>query len=398
MRIGVAGPISLPALGDYLPQEAAGISTYSFPYIGQLVRGYLDAGHEVDVFALSEDSTVPSLYENGALRIFVGRRRKSPRQRGLDFFRQERLDLVRAMSAAKPDVIHAHWIYEFASAALAVQRDALVTAHDSPLALLRHYHHPYWWLRAALGVRTLRAVQNLSVVSPSLIDEMKWQIRSSRVDIIPNGVVVPDSSSAKSITSGRVVYGTVANGFDGRKNTKVALEAFGLLRSTGADARMVMIGTDHGRGEAAHEWASREGLTEGVEFIGQIPNSDLKKILASDISVLVHTSRWEACSMAILEAQSLGIPVIGGARSGGVPFTVGPQEDECIVNVSSPHEVARAMREVVQDPEEYQDRSRRVRQRVISNFQFDDVIECYVGRLQSIIAGRREEASTTGGE
>jgi hypothetical protein len=57
--------------------------------------------------------------------------------RAWDLFAQERAGLERAMREDPCDVVHAHWTYEFALAALASGQPTLVTARDwAPTILL----------------------------------------------------------------------------------------------------------------------------------------------------------------------------------------------------------------------------------------------------------------------
>ena len=47
--------------------------------------------------------------------------------------------------------------------------------------------------------------------------------------------------------------------------------------------------------------------------------------------------------MSVIEAMSLGIPVIGGRKSGGVPWTLGDRQYGLLVDVRSPDRLADAM-------------------------------------------------------
>ncbi|MFD3811652.1 glycosyltransferase family 4 protein [Rhodococcus sp. NPDC058639] len=366
------------------------MSTYSFPYLSKLAVGYLKAGHSVDVFTCSETVSQPMSISGGQLTVHVGRRRVSARERGLDFFRTERADLVALMEAAAPDVVHAHWLYEFGSAALTYQDDSLVTAHDSPSALVRNYKHPYWWFRAGLGLRTIHRLRNLSVVSPSLSTEIpeSW-IRRKNVALIPNGIDIPSGFTGRpKVGNPPVTFACVANGFDARKNTSSAIVAFSLARRKLPDSKLLLFGTGHGAGEAAYEWASSRDLCDGVCFIGATTHEELLAYLGRDVDVLVHTSVWEACSMAILEAQAHGIPVVGGEKSGGVAYTLAYGSIGLLVDVKDPYSVARAMVDLVSDEKFYSEISRRAVDTMRTRFGFEGVVDRYLSRLEGILDAR----------
>ncbi|MDV6233174.1 glycosyltransferase family 4 protein [Rhodococcus cercidiphylli] len=381
-------------LAEYLPDGCGNIDTYSFPYISQLAVSYLKAGHDVDVFTSSTAVTTPQVIDAGRLRVYIGRRRKSARHRGIDFFRVERRDLRDAMQLAEPDVIHAHWTYEFAAAALSAQKDSLVTAHDSPQALIRHYHHVYWWLRAALGVVTVRRAKNLTLVSPSLSKQIKRiAYKKTSIKVIPNGVK-PQEVNLKTSRPPRDVfrYACVANGFDSRKNTKVAIEAFALVRRVYPDSVLALFGSGHGVAEEAYTWSRELGIAAGIEFRGQTSHDEILRSFSQEIDVLVHPSVWEACSVAILESASYGVPVIGGSNSGGVPFTLGYGRIGVLTDIKNKDSLAHEMI-LMQDNRTVLDEKRvSARDYVTENFSYEDVVTEYLAQLKAIVANRTANA------
>ena len=399
MRIGIAGPVTLSLLDDYLTPESAKIPTYSFPYISQLVLEYIRAGHSVDIFTNSTEVDQLTVIDEGLIRIYIGRRRRSARARGLDFFQIERQDIQKAMYLARPDVIHAHWTYEFASAALTVQPDSLVTAHDSPQALVRHYHHPYWWLRAALGVATLRRAKNLTVVSPSLSKQIElFTRRGVKSAVVPNGVRTASANPKQpsSFTSAQKkamtapTFTCIANGFDARKNTAMALHAFAEVRKQIPDAKLLMCGTDHQIDGPAHKWAETCGYTSNVRFLGPVSHSRILSILYHETDVLLHTSVWEACSLVILEAQQSGVPVIGGAKSGGVPFTLDYGKAGVLTDITSVRRLSNAMTNLVTNSSLYQKIGTASASNIDQRFSLEKVTKMYLDRMAKIVDGRKK--------
>ncbi|MBJ7323345.1 MAG: glycosyltransferase family 4 protein [Rhodococcus sp.] len=399
MRIGIAGPITLSLLADHLTPESAAISTYSFPYISQLALEYIRAGHSVDIFTSSTDAHELTVIDEGKIRLFIGRRRQSARARGLDFFKVERDDIEKAINLARPDVIHAHWTYEFASAALTVQPDSLVTAHDSPQALVRYYHHPYWWLRAALGIVTIRKAENVTVVSPTLSRQIElFTRRSVESSVVPNGISitcgdekkVAGDDSRRKPDKNAPVFACIANGFDARKNTAAALQAFAEARKRLPNAQLLMCGTDHEPDGQAHTWAGSRDCTTNVQFLGPVSHHTILKMLDNEIDVLLHTSVWEACSLAILEAQHRGVPVIGGDRSGGVPYTLDYGGAGVLTDISSPDKLSFAMVNLIENTSSYE----RISAASISNigrrFSFEMVSKTYLDMLEKIFNKREQ--------
>jgi len=381
MRIGFAAPIHLPGLGGWLDAGSTQIQTYSFPYMSELVNAYLERGHEVDVYSYKLSSRDPSTLGHGPLRVFLANRRSQPKFRALDRFLQERRALTRAIASSRPDVIHAHWTYEFAAAALSSGHPTLVTAHDSPTALRKNFGGFYWNRRASLGQEVLRRVSRLSAVSPELLDELLADSPSleGKSRVIPNGIA---QSSISADAPGAVrSFVTIANGFDDRKNTKTVIEAFALLQKERPEVSLTLYGAEHGEGEKAWHWAQKNQMTRSVRFAGLVAPPILKQELSRVPQCLVHGSLWEACSMAILEALALGMPVIGGKHSGGVGFTLGYGSSGLLVDVTSPVEIAGAMQRILDYPELVKNLQKTGLHTVRGQFALDSVVNAYVDEL-----------------
>jgi glycosyltransferase involved in cell wall biosynthesis len=75
--------------------------------------------------------------------------------------------------------------------------------------------------------------------------------------------------------------------------------------------------------------------------------------MQNEIDILVHTSRWEACSIAIMEAQSFGIPVIGGKNSGGVSYSLQAGRAGLLVDITKSEVVSNAMIQLAAHHSEY---------------------------------------------
>ena len=111
-----------------------------------------------------------------------------------------------------------------------------------------------------------------------------------------------------------------------------------------------------------------------MEFIGRIPYSQLLDGLAT-ADVLVHPSLEETFGMSIAEAMALGVPVIGGAHSGAVPWVVG--EGGILTDVTSAEAIEQAMFELLDSPERYRAAVLAARVRVRDQFTADKVADAY---------------------
>jgi glycosyltransferase involved in cell wall biosynthesis len=321
--------------------------------VNLLCRELLSRGHRLVIFTLDRSVSDERVLKGRRLKICIGPYRPRPRDRALDLFALERRYLTRAIARERPDLLHAQWTYEFALAAASSGCPHLVTAHDAPICVLRHSFDLYRVFRTAMAYRALKLARNVVAVSPYVAAHLRRYRFSDRdVPVIPNGLAAANFQRAQAHhdrPSAEVVYATVLNGWGGRKNGQAAVKAFQQVRRTMRGSRLLMFGQDHGPGGPAECWATRRGMADGIDFVGELGYGSLLGRLAAEVDALVHPSLEESHGMVLIEAMALGIPAIGGRRSGAVPWTLEDGRAGLLVDVRDPDDLARAMLELATD-------------------------------------------------
>ena len=145
---------------------------------------------------------------------------------------------------------------------------------------------------------------------------------------------------------------TVLNGAGRLKNSRGALRAFELVKQEIPDSRLVMTGSGHDLGGEVAAWARHNQLSSGVEFRGPIAHGNLLALLSEEADVLLHPALSEACSVTVLEAMSLGVPVIAGEASGGIPWQLANGGAGQLTDVTSPAAMADATIRLLRSPAE----------------------------------------------
>jgi glycosyltransferase involved in cell wall biosynthesis len=272
----------------------------------------------------------------------------------MDLFSLERQALRRAMLTANVDVVHAHWSYEFAMAAIESGLPSIVTCHDAPEVVLRYSKDLYRVLRYFLARRVLSRATHVSAVSPYLKERIA-KYSKVPVQVVPNPVVMPTTPAVRgcnrlvALEAPRLIM--VINGWTPRKNARPALLAFAAFRERTPGAALTLVGKDFEFGGAAHTWASRRGIAGGMTFLGAMPHLQLLRVLEG-MDLLVHPALEETFGMAIAESMARGVPVVGGANSGAVPWLIGQGGITC--DVSSPRAIAEAISQILRDVETHQ--------------------------------------------
>ena len=353
LTVGITGPINVADFREFidpaqwrgdLPKGQGGTP------VNLLCRELLRRGQKLAVFSCDSALDREIVLQGELLRLCIGPKGKRPAR---DFFRTERNYLQHAIQREKPDVIHANWTYEYAMPVQVSGLPHVITAHDAPINILRHNFIPFRIARTMMAYRVTSRARRIVSVSPYVAAHLgRYMLYGGAAEVIPNGMpsqVFEREMGARRGNRG-LTFATILVGWGGYKNGHVAIEAFARFRQRHPAARLLMFGTPHGPGELAEQWARARHLEAGIEFVGQLPYETLMTRVAAEVDILLHPALEEAQPMVLIEAMALGIPVIGGAASGGVPWTLDHGNAGLLVDVRRPEPMAVAMQQLADDP------------------------------------------------
>jgi len=160
--------------------------------------------------------------------------------------------------------------------------------------------------------------------------------------------------------------------FAPQKAHDVLLRAFDLARAEVPHLRLLLVGDDpFGDGRERAEALARELGIEGCTFAG-IRRDVPQLIAASDIFCM--TSLWEGLGLVFLEAMAAGLPVVA-SRVSAVPEVVVDGETGLLAPVGEAPEYARRFVQLAQDPAERRRMGLAGRERVLSAFDLDRMVE-----------------------
>ncbi|HEY3529244.1 MAG TPA: glycosyltransferase family 4 protein [Nocardioides sp.] len=381
MRVALTGPLDLQLLQPALTSVVTSRG-YPFPMTAHLALRLVELNHRVHVVTLDPTAGRPYQLTGPSLDVSVLPMRPRARDRALDGFRVERRLLADALRSATPDIVHAHWTYEFALAAERSGLPTLVTVHDWAPAVLAQYRDMYRAIRLGMQVRALAAAKHVSAVSPYIQGKVRSRYRKS-CSLIPNGIAdayfdVPSPERADGVR-----FGCLVTSDDRRKNLGPLLEAFGLVRArAGSPAHLTVAGGGCGPEDRLHRWARERGLHAGVEFRGRVEATEVPAYLAG-LDVFVHPAREESFGMTLVEAMAAGVPVVGGRRSGAVPWLLENGRSGVLADVTHPGGLADAMRTLL-DVREREAWGARARARA-ENFRMSAVADLYVEEYRRVL-------------
>ena len=366
LHIGIVGPVATADVVHLLDPQATPLppGMPGAPILATLITELLRRGHRVTAYTLSsdmplrDDAAVVARGPAFELHVVPARLRAWPMNghrlgRIVDLYAFERRGLQRAIGLARPDVLHAHWTYEYAWAALRSRVPHVVTCHDSPLVIARFQHDlkhgAYRWLRAGMAWHVLRHARRVTVVSPYLADEVRPLCRAD-IAVVPNPMPAAAFARPRSLRFGPLRVVMAANGWDARKNPQPALQAFAQLAEQHPQAELHLFGRDYGAGQMAQRWWQGQGWEhrhEGkVFFHGEVTHEAMLTALA-DCDMLLHPALEESFGAVPAEAMAMGVPVVAGLHSGAVPWVVG--DAGLLVDVKQPAAMVAAMEQLAGD-------------------------------------------------
>jgi glycosyltransferase involved in cell wall biosynthesis len=259
---------------------------------------------------------------------------------------------VAAALARRPHAVHRH-----------------VYPHFSPHAPVRGVQ------RALYGavVRRAHIVAVAEHVADTMVDA---GVPRERIEVIPNGVVIPADPASMRAGDGPVRVGLLAR-LDPQKGGDLFVAAAPAI----GGAAELFLGAPSARGRYAEELLAaaaaahvRVVIPAGPEFL-------------RDVDVVVLPSRYEGHPLTLLEAMALGKPVVATAIP-GIREVVEPEAAGLLVAPDDADALATAVRRLVADADLRARLGARGREVIASRFTLEPVHERLVAFLEEVAATR----------
>lgn len=383
MRIAFIGPISPDALGFVRETGAFLPKGHPFGMNADLVNELIARGHEVEVFTTSSALKTPLRIDAKIPHAFTMVPSRG-RMSAVKLFSGEISGLSKALSDSGPfDIVHAHWVYEYAAAALSSGNPVLVTVHDWPYLILKYKPSILRVGKYILSRRVQRKIRFATAPSPYMAEIARKHLGIDNVALIANAL--PGSlllEEPKSFATEPTLV-AINNGFDPRKNVGNLLRAFALLRKDIPSARLRLIGDEYEAGGKAEQFACAQNLADGVHFLGRCP----RDVLLSELrmaSLFVHPSLEESFGLVLIEAMAQKTPVLGGAASGAVPWVLDGGRAGYLADVTDASRLADEIRTALFDPH-LAVRGEAGWVRVQKEFTMDLMVNRFVNQYKEVI-------------
>jgi phosphatidylinositol alpha-mannosyltransferase len=168
--------------------------------------------------------------------------------------------------------------------------------------------------------------------------------------VIPNGVDV--DRFRRAVPVARWQDGTrnilFVGRFEPRKGLLDLLRAYRILRKTGCECRLLLVGGGPQEREARRYVATRR--LRGVEFLGRVSDDEKAQLFrTADVYVSPATGR-ESFGIVLLEAMAAGVPIVASDIH-GYKGVVRRGREGLLVPPRSPKAIALSVAQLLRDPD-----------------------------------------------
>jgi glycosyltransferase involved in cell wall biosynthesis len=322
-------PRVLQVVQRYFP-ELGGLETH----VGEVSRR-LAARGDFDLSVLTTDRTGRLPKHESMDGYQVIRRRSWPRERDYYFSPGLAVEIIRG----DWDLVHFQGVHTLVPPVGMLA----ATAARVPYALTFHSGGHSSDLRSAGRGLQWRVLTPLLRAASALIAVSRFErdhfgaatgIDPSRFTVIPNGGALPPVAVGERPVPGRIVSSGRLEKYKGHHRV---IEALPIIRKNRPEAHLVVLGSGPYEGEL-RALAERLGVADAVSWrtVAPADRAAMARELAAAV-VMAAMSSYEAHPVAVMEAVTLGLPVVGFDVAGigdlvedglvsGISAQAGPQE------------------------------------------------------------------------
>lgn len=343
MKIALLTPITIKSFQKYFKDELP--NGYPYPLFVPIVNYYIENGHEVIICTTDRRIKKSKVFKSEKLTIFVARSMHYAKISAVTNFVFEINEIYRFLKNNPCDIYHANWTYEFALAALKVDKEkTLITIHDWAPKIYEYFNDYYRKKKLIMSKKVYRLGENFTCVSPYIKKYVLENYKKVNLSLVPN--FIDYNIKGKDVLNENPIIVSINNGFDNRKNVKNLILAFSLIKKELPNASLKLYGNGYGIGEDAYYWTKENSSIDGIEFKGNIDNkSILEELTFADL--LIHPSLEESFGMIFLEAMITKTAIIAGKYSGATPWVLDNGKAGALVDVNKPEDIANKAIEIL---------------------------------------------------
>ncbi len=293
------------------------------------------------------------------------------------------IKLRRAVIDRKIDVVHTH--------AMSALLDAGICRITVPSLRVVHTFHfgnyPYdTWRKHLTEGLFARFTDKLIAVGWEQRRRLQsaYRLAESQIEVIWNGIRLREPESGESFrrecgTGDRLLVGTIAKLIE-QKGLDDLLRVAALSKAAGRAMQFVIVGEGPLRAQLEQQRRALN-LEDTVLITGWIPNAALRALPAFD--VFFQPSRWEAMSIAVLEAMATAKAIVA-TKVGDNPLMIEAESSGVLVDSGDVESMAAALARL-SDPAVRQALGSAARSRFEQHFTVEPMVRAYESVYRGLV-------------
>jgi glycosyltransferase involved in cell wall biosynthesis len=249
----------------------------------------------------------------------------------------------------KPDVVHAHDTYGLMVEGLPIPRVFTIHGfiHGDTLVSGERFARLRSWIWRRIETAGWADQPHIISITPYVRERLRG-IATGVIHDIDNPIAERFFDIARAEDKATIFSAAVVTP---RKNTLALVDAVAELAANGIDCSLRLAGSleDGGYVQQVRERIRRHGLEDRAILLGRIDTEQVRRELAV-ASVFALVSLEENSPMGIEEAMAAGVPVVTSNRC-GMPYMVRDGESGFLVDPHDPHDIARRLRQLLENGE-----------------------------------------------
>ena len=302
----------------------------------------------------------------------------------------ELLSSYRLVKEEQINMIHAHWILPQGFVSVFLKKlfkiPLMVTVHGSDLFPLKNT------LFKRLQNFVVKNADSVTVNSSATKNELvrRFPSYSSKISVIPMGIDI-NRFKERSIKKPKKYTGNNILLFVGRlsdqKGLQYLIEAMPEIIKYDAKVKLLIIG-EGPYGEKLKDKAGANGISDHVEFLGSMSNSEIAKYYNfADIFIIPSLSTktgTEALGLSLLEAMASGCTVIG-TKVGGIPFVIKKDYNGLLVKQKDSKELANAVITLLKNNQKSKKLGKNAAEFVRKNYSWDKISKEFTKTYKNLL-------------
>jgi len=328
MKIAICTPFSLQHYSSEIPINQVQYGGCSTPSIEEQVK-YFRHCQELEIHVISENEK----FKDDVIclgNVYIHLLHCPQHFKLPTFYQFESKRIGSCLKDIQPDIVEAHWTYEYGLAAVKSGYPCVIRIHDWMPNEFRISKEITFILKMFVQKYVLYKSKYLVGPTP-YICQLARPHTCAKIFVMPP-MVFPAYYELEDQENENVIFSPA--GILKRKNTFTLLQVMERLKEKCPDAKLYLVDSQKKSSNAYYDkcitYIKRMKCNNVVIIPGMLDYGKLASYYAS-ASVVVHASVEESFGMVVAEAQAAAKPVVVG-KNGGIDFIVQNNETGFIVD------------------------------------------------------------------